>query len=98
MCLQFSFPTKPFCPHCWYRMVDWAEFTGRVTLYSWTRVHAAPSAFAADVPYIVGVVDLVDGVRIATRILADAPAADRPVELIALAYGNLTLVAARPVG
>ncbi|WP_255691105.1 Zn-ribbon domain-containing OB-fold protein [Pseudonocardia terrae] len=67
-------------------------------LYSWTRVHAAPSAFAADVPYTVGVVDLADGVRIATQILADAPAADRPVELIALAYGNLTLFAVRPVG
>ncbi|MCE3551146.1 OB-fold domain-containing protein [Pseudonocardia sp. RS11V-5] len=49
-------------------------------------------------PYTVGVVDLADGVRIATQILADAPAADRPVELIALAYGNLTLFAVRPVG
>lgn len=39
------------------------------SLYSWTRVHAAPTAFASETPYGLGVVDLDDGLRIAMRLM-----------------------------
>jgi benzoylsuccinyl-CoA thiolase BbsA subunit len=35
-------------------------------LYSWTVVHAAPAAFAT--PYVLGYVDLPDGVRVLAQI------------------------------
>lgn len=98
-CERFSFPPKPNCPHCWCREVRWVELGGRGSLYSWTRIHAAPSAFAAEAPYAVGVVDLDEGIRLATRVLEDgAPITiDGAVELVALAHDDITLFAARPL-
>jgi len=65
-CERLTFPPKPFCPHCWSGRVAWLPLSGRGKLYSQTVVHAAPAAFQDEVPYRVGIVDLEEGVRIAT--------------------------------
>ncbi len=65
-CGRPSFPPKPFCPHCWSRNVAWIELSGRGKLYAQTVVHAAPSVFRDEAPYRVGIVDLEEGVRIAS--------------------------------
>jgi uncharacterized OB-fold protein len=98
-CHGYTFPPKPFCPHCWSRSVSWAELSGRGRLYSATRVHAAPAAFRADAPYRVGIVDLEEGPRIAVRIWDhDAIALDAPVQIVALRYEDGPLFAARRLG
>jgi len=98
-CGRLSFPPKPFCPHCWSKRIVWAPLSGRGTLYSQTVVHAAPAAFEDEVPYRVGVVDLDEGVRIATRVLADRDhALDTAVEIVVLNYRDGPLFAARPLG
>ncbi|MDP6344819.1 MAG: OB-fold domain-containing protein [Alphaproteobacteria bacterium] len=96
---RLTFPPKPFCPHSWSDRVEWVELSGRGRLYSQTVVHAAPAAFAAEAPYRVGIVDLDEGLRIATRILDDgaAPVLDGPVEIVVLAYDDGPLFAARPL-
>lgn len=68
-CARASFPPRPFCPHCWSEDVEWVALSGRGTIYSLTRVHAAPALFSALAPYHVGIVDLAEGPRIATRLL-----------------------------
>jgi uncharacterized OB-fold protein len=61
-------------------------------------VHAAPKAFMHEVPYRVGIVDLDEQLRIATRILADRePQLGAPVEIVALSYLDGPLFAARPL-
>ncbi|MBV1926780.1 MAG: OB-fold domain-containing protein [Rhodobacteraceae bacterium] len=93
-CGRTSFPPKPICPHCWSGQVSWTNLSGRGVLYSATTVHAGPAVFAADLPYRVGIVDLDEGMRIATRIL-DETKLDEQVELVALAYEDGPLYGAR---
>lgn len=97
-CGRFSFPPKPFCPHCWSRQVHWQALapTGRV--YSGTTIYAAPQVFRAEAPYPVGIVDLDAGVRIATRLLGNAPIAEmigRRVRLVSVKFDSACLYAAR---
>jgi uncharacterized OB-fold protein len=97
-CERLTFPPKPFCPHCWSERVGWVSLSGRGKLYSQTVVHAAPMVFQDEVPYRVGIVDLDEGLRIATRVLADAePMLDTAVEIVVLKYRDGPLFAARTV-
>ena len=100
-CLDCSLPAFPprfFCPHCWSRNVEWRALSGQGRLYSHTRVHAAASVFAADAPYDLALVDLEEGLRVATRLVgAESPDLDSPVELIVLAYEDGPLFAAQAV-
>ncbi|RAR59270.1 hypothetical protein C7401_111120 [Paraburkholderia unamae] len=95
-CSAYTFPPKPFCPHCWSRDVRWTELSGRGTLYSATTVHAAPAAFRELAPYRVGIVDLEEGPRIAVALWGDGPfALDSPVEIVVLDHADGPLFAAR---
>jgi uncharacterized protein len=96
-CARLTFPPKPFCPHCWSMAIAWVPLSGRGKLYSQTVVHAAPAVFQDEVPYRVGIVDLDEGLRIATRVLADIePKLDAAVEIVVLNYRDGPLFAARP--
>lgn len=70
-CGHMTFPPKPVCPECWKQDVEWVRLSGTGTLYSYTEVSAAPSTFADEVPYILCLVDLDEGVRCLSRVLAD---------------------------
>jgi uncharacterized OB-fold protein len=95
-CNKFSFPPKTFCPHCWSTRTHWAELSGYGRLYSQTVIHAAPAVFREEAPYRVGIVDLEEGLRIATRILSETiPGLDVPVEVVTLLYTDGPLFAAR---
>lgn len=97
-CERLTFPPKPLCPHCWSKNIFWTTLGGRGRLYSQTVIHAAPAAFRSEVPYRVGIVDLDERLRIATRILCDtAPELDAPVEIVVLRYIDGPLFAARPL-
>ncbi|WP_424138324.1 Zn-ribbon domain-containing OB-fold protein [Roseomonas chloroacetimidivorans] len=94
-CGQFSFPPKPVCPHCWSCTVEWKPLSGRGRLYAATTIHAAPAVFRAEAPYHVAIVDLEEGLRLATRLLDEAiPALDTPVRIVALVYEDGPLFAA----
>jgi uncharacterized OB-fold protein len=44
--------------------VKWIEYSGKGTLQSFTKIHAAPKGFDDMAPYIIGVVDLEEGGRL----------------------------------
>jgi uncharacterized OB-fold protein len=95
-CERLTFPPKPFCPHCWSKRIAWVPLSGRGRLYSQTVVHAAPAVFQDEVPYRVGIVDLDEGLRIATRVLSETePALNMAVEIVVLSYIDGPLYAAR---
>lgn len=99
-CGKLTFPAKPICPHCWSAKVEWSDLRGSGTLYSWTRIHAAPAVFAPEAPYEVGIVDLDQGVRLACRLVTNlsvGPAVGAKVEIVVLACTDGPLFAARPV-
>lgn len=69
-CAHLTFPPKPVCPECWSSNVEWVALAGTGTLYSYTEVLAAPAMFAAETPYALCLIDLDEGVRCLSRILA----------------------------
>lgn len=74
------------CPHCGSANLDWRRASGRGTLYSFTVVEAnAPSAFIADLPYVVAIVSLAEGVRMLSNVVDCDPRdlqCDQPVEVV----------------
>jgi uncharacterized OB-fold protein len=85
-CGRHVFYPRIACPHCQADALEWVEASGRGTLYSFTVVQAnAPSAFARDVPYVVAVVRLDEGVQMLTNIVecdVTTLRCDQPVEVV----------------
>ena len=99
-CGKTTFPPKLVCPHCWSTEMEWKAFGTRGTLYSWTRIHAAPAVFAAESPYACGIVDLDSGIRLACRLVEDHDVPlqiGQAVEMVVLQYKDGPLFAARPI-
>lgn len=71
-CQQAVFYPRGICPHCHSDQLVWITATGRGTIYSYTVAHQAFGLFAEQVPFIVAMVELEEGVRLMTRII-DAP-------------------------
>jgi hypothetical protein len=70
-CGQVLLPPRPACYACGSRAVDVEAQSPEGEVFSYTAVHAAPPAFAADAPYTVAVVELADGGRLLGRVDAD---------------------------
>ena len=52
------------CTACHGTDLDWQPSSGRGTVYSFTAVHRAPlESFKVDVPYVIAIVALEEGVR-----------------------------------
>jgi len=74
-CRQFLFAPRPACPHCGGADLAWSDVSGRGRVFSFTVVHRAPSeAFRAQVPYVVAIVELEEGVRLLANVVGCAPA------------------------
>jgi uncharacterized OB-fold protein len=57
-------PPEPVCPECWHSEFVWEEVEPRGTLWSYaTYRRALDPAFAADLPYVVGLVELTCGLK-----------------------------------
>lgn len=73
-CGVWRFLPRYMCAQCGSPEFNWAEASGRGALYTWTVVHQAMHpAFAGDVPYVAAVVELEEGVRLATRLVGCKP-------------------------
>ena len=68
-CGRAACPPRPGCPHCGDPRGSVRVASGHGRLYSWIVCHVAfDPAFAADVPYVVGVVELPEGLRVVSRL------------------------------
>jgi uncharacterized OB-fold protein len=79
-CSKPRYPANNFCPHCRDKNFTWKESLGKGRLYSWIVVrHPVPKEiYAEDVPYIVALIDLEEGVRIASNIVGCEPESITP--------------------
>lgn len=87
-CGTLTWGVRAMCPHCWREGTQSEVPIGkRGTLYSATTVRHAPQGFTA--PYLMGVVDLEEGLRMIARVLASpaVPLKDATVVLEAGALG-----------
>lgn len=86
-CGHIRFPPTHFCSKCDSACSEWIESSGRGRVFSWIVVrHPVPrDVYAAEVPYVVALVTLDEGVRIPSNIVGIAPdevTADMPVCVI----------------
>ena len=72
VCSKAVFYPRSICPHCHADQLAWIVASGKGTIYSYTVAHQGFGPFAADVPFIVAIVELEEGVRMMSRIV-DAP-------------------------
>jgi uncharacterized OB-fold protein len=70
-CGAIHFPLRAFCPECQSDAVTPAPLSGGGTIYSYTIVRAAPPGYLGEAPYAIGVVELDEGLRIASTLVCD---------------------------
>lgn len=84
-CGEHIFYPRIACINCSSDNLDWIECSGKGTVYTYTVVEAnAPTAFMQDLPYVVAVVILEEGVRMLSNIIDCDPYAvecDMPVQV-----------------
>ncbi|MBM3486331.1 MAG: DNA-binding protein [Alphaproteobacteria bacterium] len=82
--------------------LEWREASGRAKLYASTVCHVPGRGYENEVPYILGSVELDEGVRVLARIVDAAPAAVNPGMRLRLAWvdtgGPFPLYAFAPEG
>lgn len=87
-CERFVFYPRVVCPHCGSRALTWRPVAGTGVVHAFAIVHRHPNpAFAAEIPYVVALVELDEGVRMMTNLVdvPPDPAAVRvgmPVEVV----------------
>lgn len=73
-CGEYIFYPRIACPYCFSDNIEWVEASGKGTVYSYTVVeNNAPSAFINDIPYVVAVVRLEEGVQMLSNIVGCEP-------------------------
>ncbi len=63
-CGNRQFPPRLTCTSCHHADLDWMASSGRGAVYSFSIVYRAPlDAFKPDVPYVIAIIELEEGVR-----------------------------------
>jgi uncharacterized OB-fold protein len=85
-CREYVFYPRLQCPYCFSERLDWVEASGRGTVYSYSVVlNNPPTSFQPDVPFVIAIVELEEGVRQMTNIVGCDPQEVRcgmPVEVV----------------
>jgi uncharacterized OB-fold protein len=71
-CTKAVFYPRAICPHCHSDQLEWIVASGKGTIYAYTVAHQAFGPFAADVPFVIVLIELEEGARMLSRLL-DAP-------------------------
>lgn len=73
-CRSFVFYPRALCPSCGSRELTWTPVSGRGRIYSLTVVYRPTnSAFKAESPYVVALVELEEGCRMMSNIIEVEP-------------------------
>jgi uncharacterized protein len=100
-CGVWRLPGRDRCLDCWSTESEWAQASGRGTLYSFGIMHQQYNpAFASVIPYNFAIVELAEGPRLVSNIVGCANEelrVDMPVEAVYDAVSEeTTLVRFRP--
>ena len=69
-CNEKIFYPRKVCPECWSSKLGWSEASGKATVFSHTvTMDMVEPKFMGDLPYVLALVDLEEGVRMMTRIV-----------------------------
>ena len=73
-CEKIYLPPRPLCPETYSTDMEWVELSGKGKLVGFTSISIGPafmqqSGFDRNNPYVTGVVELEEGVRISALII-----------------------------
>ena len=73
-CGEYQFYPRGICANCWSKDIQWYQASGKGTVWTFTVTHQNRTpGFAEDVPYVLGLVELEEGVRMFTNIVECEP-------------------------
>ncbi|WP_251552036.1 Zn-ribbon domain-containing OB-fold protein [Neobacillus muris] len=83
-CHQHIFYPRSICPDCFSEEITWVQSGGTGKIYSFTVVHHAFGPFKEQLPFVVAIVELDEGVRMMTRLKAGSknPSVEQRVKVI----------------
>jgi len=87
-CEKFIFYPRGICPHCLSDDLSWRPAQGTGEVHAFTIVHRHPNpAFHGDIPYVVALIELAEGVRMLTNLVGvtadpDVVKVGMPVEVV----------------
>ncbi|MBI9091624.1 MAG: Zn-ribbon domain-containing OB-fold protein [Desulfobacterium sp.] len=85
-CDKNIFYPRIACPECFSDDLEWIEASGKGRVYTYTVVESnAPSAFVGDMPYVIAIVKLEEGVQFLSNIVGCDPhsvVCEMPVEVV----------------
>ena len=71
-CGYVQFPPRHVCPKCWSESAEWMTSRGVGKVPSFAVVHRAPTPeHAAKVPYVLAMIEVLDGARMVANIVSD---------------------------
>lgn len=71
--MKIFYPRK-YCPECWSDNLFWFKASGKAKIFSCsTTLAGVEERFAADLPFVLALVDLKEGVRMMTNIVDCKP-------------------------
>ena len=62
-CGDYNWVPYPACRTCLSEAQTWTPVSGNATLFTFTVVHRGPGSFNDDVPYVIGLAELVEQPR-----------------------------------
>ncbi len=73
-CGEYQFYPRGICANCWSNDIQWYKASGKGTVWTFTVTHQNRTpGFAEDVPYVLALVELEEGVRMFTNIVECEP-------------------------
>jgi hypothetical protein len=102
-CEHHIFYPRAVCPNCMSDRIKWVESSGKGKVYSYTVARRpAHPAFADQVPYVVALITLDEGVRMMTNLInveVEKVSCDMPVEIVFVKVDEqITLPKFQPLG
>ena len=73
-CSEFQFYPRGICSNCWSNDIKWVKASGKGTVWTYTVTYQnRTQGFAQDVPYVLALVELEEGVRMFSNIVECNP-------------------------
>ena len=90
-CGTKRFYPRALCPRCLSSATEWVRASGWGTVYSFTVTHQnqAPG-FREELPYVLAIVELDEGVRMMTNVVGCAPDAVRVGMRVEVVFDDVT--------
>jgi uncharacterized OB-fold protein len=84
-CDEYQYYPRGICANCWSEDIKWVTSSGKGTVWTYTVTYQNRTpGFAEEVPYVLALVELEEGVRMFTNIIECPPrevAIGMPVEV-----------------